>query len=61
MELESTFVCAHCFSSNDITIDTEGGPVQRYTEDCQTCCRPNALTVRVTDDFHSAHVEALPE
>lgn len=61
MELESTFVCAHCFSVNEIVVDASGGREQEYTEDCQVCCRPNRLTILIAEDLDSAETTAQPE
>jgi hypothetical protein len=61
MELETTFICAYCFSENEITVDASGGLLQKYTEDCQVCCRPNRLTIIVEPDFSSAGATADPE
>lgn len=61
MELETTFVCAYCFSENEVTVDASGGLSQKYTEDCQVCCRPNRLTIIVEEDLGSASATAEPE
>jgi len=61
MEIETTYQCAYCFSVNEITIDPDGGKRQQYTEDCQTCCRPNSLTILLSDDLSDAEVSAVPE
>lgn len=61
MELETSFVCAYCFSENEIIVDASGGLLQKYTEDCQVCCRPNRLTIIVEADFSGAGATAEPE
>jgi hypothetical protein len=47
--LESEFICACCGSPNAVQVDRGGGSRQRYTEDCQTCCRPNLLSIEIAD------------
>jgi hypothetical protein len=61
MEVETSFVCAYCFSINEIVVDASGGLHQNYTEDCQVCCRPNRLTITVDEDFGGAEAAAEPE
>ncbi len=61
MELETTFVCAFCFSVNDIVVDSSGGLHQEYTEDCQVCCRPNKLHIIIDERLEKAEVSAEPE
>jgi Cysteine-rich CPXCG len=60
MEIESGFVCQYCFSENAILVDGSGDLEQRYVEDCQVCCRPNALTIVIGEDRQSAVVSAEP-
>lgn len=40
------FQCSYCGEWNVITLDESAGSLQRFVEDCQTCCQPNLLTVR---------------
>ncbi len=61
MELETTFLCAYCFSVNDIVVDSSGGLRQEYTEDCQVCCRPNKLLIIIDDHLGKTEVSAEPE
>jgi hypothetical protein len=58
MEIECFFVCQYCFSENTTVVDGSGDAVQRYIEDCQVCCRPNALTIVIGEDRQSAEVSA---
>ena len=39
--------CPYCGEPNAIAIDEGGGSIQRYVEDCQVCCQPWEVTVRV--------------
>jgi transposase-like protein len=52
--------CPHCGHQNEIALDPGGAAVQRYIEDCETCCRPLQLTVR-WNATGQAEVDAAPE
>lgn len=39
MEVSETIQCPHCGQSFDLMVDT-GSPTQRFTTDCEVCCRP---------------------
>ncbi len=41
--------CPYCGASLQITIDVPAGR-QDYIEDCQVCCRPMQLRIRVSAD-----------
>lgn len=58
MEIEATFICAYCFETIDTTVDISGGMHQKYVEDCQVCCRPNALTIVIDEDLEGAEITA---
>ena len=58
MEISGTFVCAYCLQLNEIQVDGTAGSHQEYIEDCQVCCRSNALEVTVTPSLRSASIEA---
>jgi len=59
MEIETFFLCASCFQENVIAVDPSAGTRQRFIEDCQVCCRPNALTIVV--DLDRGVAEAVAE
>lgn len=42
----ASVLCPYCGAEVDLALDPGGGPVQRYVEDCEVCCRPWTLTVR---------------
>jgi len=58
MLLDSEFVCAYCGEINFTTIDPSAGRHQSYTEDCQTCCRPNVLQIEIDFEADVATIEA---
>ncbi len=41
--------CPYCGASLEITVDVSAGR-QDYIEDCQVCCRPMQLRIRVGAD-----------
>jgi hypothetical protein len=43
---EATVECASCGEAFALSIDTTGGGVQDYVEDCPVCCRPMEIRVR---------------
>jgi transposase-like protein len=43
-------VCPYCGEENEIEIDLSAGKRQSYVEDCQVCCRPWVVEVRVDKD-----------
>lgn len=42
--------CAFCGEENDVLVDNSGARTQRFTEDCQVCCRPNLLSIVIQRD-----------
>jgi sarcosine oxidase delta subunit len=45
-----TALCPYCGEENELEIDASGGTNQAYVEDCQVCCRPWEVRVRVDAD-----------
>jgi len=58
MEIEAWYTCSYCFEQNEVLVDVSGGTYQEYIEDCQVCCRPNRLRIRVRPDFREADVQS---
>ena len=50
MQDTAEFTCGYCGEPNLTFIDLSAGGQQSYVEDCQVCCRPNILYVRVDED-----------
>jgi len=44
------YFCAFCGEENEVLIDTSGARYQRFTEDCEICCRPNLLDISIDYD-----------
>ncbi len=42
-----TLECPYCGEPNEVSVDPSGGSRQTYEEDCQICCRPWRVRVRV--------------
>lgn len=42
--------CPYCGEMNELEIDPSAGKRQSYTEDCQVCCRPWVVKVKITQD-----------
>ncbi len=52
--LESVHVnCPYCGESLEITVDASVGQ-QDYIEDCQVCCKPMQVRIRVSADGHAS-------
>jgi len=58
--METSYYCQFCGEENDLVIDPGGGVSQEYVEDCQVCCRPNLLRIRIIDS-ESAEVTVQQE
>lgn len=41
--------CPYCGERIELAVDASGGD-QQYVEDCQVCCRPISILVRVEED-----------
>jgi len=59
MLLAAEFFCSFCGEVVSIVVDPSQGREQRYVEDCQVCCRPNLLEVRLEPG--GPMVSATPE
>ena len=63
-ELEaSTWVaCPYCGEEVELLVDPGGGPVQDYVEDCEVCCQPWRIHLRILPDgTPQADVSTLDE
>ena len=47
VEDEYSFACPYCSAEISITVDFTGGRRQAFTIDCEVCCRPIAVALRV--------------
>ena len=46
---EQTISCPYCGEAISVLVD-DSLPEQRYTEDCEVCCRPIVMDVSVDSD-----------
>lgn len=53
------YTCPWCLQVVSTAADPSQGERQTYVEDCQVCCRPLVLRVRIEDG--EAWAEATPE
>ena len=60
MLIVHTLLCPYCGEPNEIEIDPSAGRVQSYVEDCQVCCRPWQVRVRL-DRAGGAQVSLFSE
>ena len=52
--------CPHCGETFSLAVDTSEGSAQ-FTVDCEVCCRPMTVTVRITDAGELEGVEVAEE
>jgi hypothetical protein len=57
--IPATFSCPVCGQRVHSSVDPSQGQAQSYVEDCQTCCRPLLLEVRIHEGV--ARITAVPE
>ncbi|PSP17150.1 MAG: CPXCG motif-containing cysteine-rich protein [Cyanobacteria bacterium QS_8_64_29] len=58
MQLPAEFRCAFCGERNPITVALDGGLQQSPIEDCQVCCNPNLLFIRIDEATLAVEVDA---
>jgi hypothetical protein len=56
--LETEIQCPNCFEWITLFVDPAGGAVQSTISDCDVCCRPIELQIRVDEEAESASVRA---
>ncbi len=42
--------CPYCGESSELVVDPGGGASQEYVEDCEVCCRPWLVRIRLSGD-----------
>jgi len=47
-EFES-FSCPYCGETNELLVDLSGGAHQEYVVDCEVCCAPILVRLKVRD------------
>ncbi len=41
------FLCPYCGQSNELLVDMTGGAHQEFVVDCETCCAPIVISLKV--------------
>lgn len=57
MENTAEYICAYCGEANVTFIDISAGSQQSYVEDCQVCCQPNILYVRIDEETLDVEID----
>ena len=57
MLIPITYVCPVCGESIESAADPSQGSSQQYVEDCQVCCRPLVLSLRIRGQSVEVGVE----
>ncbi|HEY0863660.1 MAG TPA: CPXCG motif-containing cysteine-rich protein [Lacunisphaera sp.] len=52
--------CPHCGESFSLALDLSEGSAE-FTVDCEVCCRPMTVSVRVDDDGELEGVDVVEE
>ncbi len=47
IEQDIDFECPYCGALNSTRVESFAGTHQQFTSDCENCCRPIQLTIRV--------------
>ena len=58
MQNTAEYNCAYCGEENTTFVDISGGNQQSYVEDCQVCCRPNILYVRIDEETLEIEIDS---
>jgi hypothetical protein len=59
--ISKTVSCPYCGEANEIEVDPSGGASQSYEEDCQVCCRPWSVKVRISGRGATVSLSAQDE
>ncbi len=54
--------CPYCGESSELLVDLAGGAVQEYVQDCEVCCHPWLVRVRLDGEgYPSVSVTTLDD
>lgn len=59
--VHAKYQCQWCGKQVLLLVDESGERDQEWVEDCEFCCRPNVLHVRISEDASEADVESHRE
>ena len=52
--------CPYCGESSELLVDRVGGSIQEYVQDCEVCCRPWLVRIRLDGEgYASVSVKTL--
>ena len=47
LEQNEHFLCPYCGQTNELLVDVTGGPAQEFVVDCEICCAPIAVRLKM--------------
>jgi hypothetical protein len=50
LEEYESFLCPYCGETNELLVDVTGGPNQEFVVDCEVCCAPILVRLKVRGD-----------
>ncbi len=50
LEQFENFLCPYCGQNNELAVDVTGGSNQSFVVDCEVCCAPIAIRLRIRGD-----------
>ncbi len=60
MQESLSIECPHCGETFSLALDASEGSAE-FTVDCEVCCRPMTVSVRVNDDGELEGVDVVEE
>lgn len=61
MQNTAEYTCAYCGETNLTFVDLSAGAQQSYIEDCQVCCQPNMLYLRLDKETLDIEINSEPD
>ena len=55
------FQCGSCGAINVVEFDLSGGPNQQLIQDCDTCCRPNTISMSFDEESGTVNLNSSLE
>ena len=46
--------CPYCGEASELPVDLVGGAIQQYVQDCEICCRPWLVRVKVDGEGYAS-------
>ncbi len=46
--------CPYCGEASELPVDLVGGAIQEYVQDCEICCRPWLVRVKVDGEGYAS-------